>query len=171
MGKKTEPWFKAKWYAEQAVHASGVGTTILRPSWIYGPKDKSLNRILAQARTLPFLPMIGNGKNRVQPLFVEDLAAIFPYLVGEASFLPGRDRIFEIGGPEEMTMKTMLQRALNAAGLKRVILPIPNFLMRPILGKAVDFITMDVSINMEPFKKAYPQFKPKSLEATLKSYL
>ncbi|MDP2600274.1 MAG: NAD-dependent epimerase/dehydratase family protein, partial [Deltaproteobacteria bacterium] len=88
-GKRSEPWFKAKWYAEQAVHASGVQTAILRPSWIYGPKDKSLNRILGQARYLPFLPMIGNGKNRIQPLFINDLAEIvslclFPYLVGES---------------------------------------------------------------------------------------
>lgn len=167
-GKRSEPWFRAKWYAEQAVRASGVQATILRPSWIYGPNDKSLNRILGQARYLPFLPMIGNGKNHVQPLFIDDLAKIVPLcLKNEAD----RDRIFEIGGPEEMTMKEMMQKALKAAGLKRAILPIPKWMMRPILGKAVDFITMDVRLDTSALKKAFPQFKPKCLEEALKTYL
>ena len=171
-GKRNEPWFRAKWYAEQAARASGIQATILRPSWIYGPEDNSLNRILAQARWLPFLPMIGNGKNRVQPLFINDLAEIVslclnnPYQVG----LPCRDLVFQIGGPEEMTMREMMARALKVTGLRRPILPIPKWLVHPMLGKAVDFITMDVHIDTTALKKAFPTLRLKTIEEGLNTY-
>ncbi|MGH2668578.1 MAG: NAD(P)H-binding protein, partial [bacterium] len=66
-------WFRAKWRAEGAVRESGMTFVIFRPSWIYGPEDKALNRFLALP--LPFVPLIGAaGKQRLQPAFVDDVA-------------------------------------------------------------------------------------------------
>ncbi|MDZ4224340.1 MAG: hypothetical protein U1D33_00380, partial [bacterium] len=71
----------------------------------------------------------------------------------------------------EMTMKEMMQRALKAAGLRRPILYIPKFLVRPMLGKAVDFITMDIHLDIEPFKKTFPLLKLKTMEEGLDTYM
>ncbi|MDO8527273.1 MAG: complex I NDUFA9 subunit family protein [Deltaproteobacteria bacterium] len=174
-----EPWFKAKWYAEQAVRGSGLVYTILRPSWIYGPGDKSLNQIIQMARRLPFLPMIGLGKNRVQPLHIDDIAEIVALSV---NYKGSDNRILEVGGPEEMTMKEMMKRALRIAGLKKMIFPIPKVLAKlgawplqflpnpPMTPKAIDFITMDVSIDIKPMLKMHPSIHLKTLEESLKTY-
>ena len=67
-------WFRAKWRAETAVRESGLTYTIIRPSWVYGPEDNSLNRFLGMSRFLPFVPLIGNsGKQMMQPVFVDDV--------------------------------------------------------------------------------------------------
>ncbi len=59
-------WFRAKWRAETAVRESGMLYTIFRPSWVYGPEDKALNRFLGMSRFLPFVPLIGNaGEQRL----------------------------------------------------------------------------------------------------------
>ena len=67
-------WFRSKWRAETAVRESGTTYVILRPSWVYGPEDRSLNRMLRLARMLPFAPIIGAGsKQRLQPVFIDDV--------------------------------------------------------------------------------------------------
>lgn len=167
-GHRLEPWFKAKWYAEQAVHATGIPATILRPSMVYGAGDKSLNRLLRMAKIFSILPLIGGGKNHVQPIFVEDLAQIVASCVETTS---DQDQILDVGGPEEMTMKEMLKRALRIVGKKCLFLTVPKFPLKMIGLKAVDFITMDVRINIEPLKKNFPQIQLKSLEEGLKSYV
>lgn len=178
--KKREPWFKAKWYAEQAVHGSGLPATILRCSWVYGPGDKSLNKILAQTRHLPFFPLIGDGNNHVQPIFIDDLAQIVAACVENAG---EEDRLFEVGGPQELKMKTMMKIVLKVTGKKKMILPIPKALVKlgawflqflpnpPMNPRAVDFVTMDVSIDTTPLRKAFPNIKLKTLEEGLGSYL
>src|SRR5450759_5563630 len=69
-------WFRAKWRAEEAVRGSGIVYTIFRPSWIYGPGDRSLNRFLGMAKWLPFVPQIGNGRQLVAPVFVDDMGKL-----------------------------------------------------------------------------------------------
>ncbi len=66
-------WFRAKWAGEEAVRAAQVDHVILRPSWVYGPDDPALNKFVAFHRRLPFVPVIGPGSQRLQPVFVEDV--------------------------------------------------------------------------------------------------
>ena len=63
-------WFRAKAIAEDAVRASGMAWTILRPTWVFGPGDVSLNRFLGFARVLPFVPMTNFGSQGLAPVFV-----------------------------------------------------------------------------------------------------
>jgi uncharacterized protein YbjT (DUF2867 family)/ligand-binding SRPBCC domain-containing protein len=69
-------WFRAKAVAEDAVRGSGMAWTILRPTWVYGPGDVSLNRFLGFARTLPFVPLTNLGRQQLAPVFVRDVAAL-----------------------------------------------------------------------------------------------
>lgn len=179
-GKRREPWFQAKWHAEEAIHKTGIPSTILRPSWVYGPGDKSLNRLIAQIRALPVVPLIGGGGNHIQPIFIQDLAEIVAACVSNTS---RENFLFDIGGPEEMTFKEMMRRVLKVLGKKRLLLPIPKPLMKlaawplqflpnpPLSPKAVDFITMDVKLDLSAFHHLFPNTRLKTLEEGLKTYL
>ncbi|WBL35819.1 NAD-dependent epimerase/dehydratase family protein [Tepidiforma flava] len=145
-------WLRFKWQEEQHIAASGVPYVVFRPSWIYGPRDVSLNRFLGFAKFLPFVPVIGNGKTRINPLFIDDLAA---HVVAALEKPEARGRIFEIGGPAVMTMDEVITTALRVAGKRRFLLHSPKPLMklvasvaqyapgRPLTRGAIDFITMD----------------------------
>ena len=146
-------WFRAKWRAETAVRESGLLYTIFRPSWVYGPEDKALNRFLGMSRFLPFVPLIGNaGQQHLQPVFIDDVSRA----VAEALVHPTADnQVFELGGPEVLTMKEIVRTALQVAGRRRLLLSAPKPVMklaasvlqfapgRPVTPDAVEFITID----------------------------
>jgi uncharacterized protein YbjT (DUF2867 family) len=145
-------WLRFKWQEEEHIKAAGVPYTIFRPSWIYGPRDVSLNRFLGFAKFLPFVPIVGNGKTRINPLFVSDLGRHVAAAIGNDVAV---NRTFEIGGPDVLTMDEVVKAALEVAGKRRFLMHQPASLMkavasvlqhvpgRPLTPDAVDFITMD----------------------------
>ena len=145
-------WLRFKWQEEQVIQATGIPYTVFRPSWAYGPGDVSLNRFLGFARFLPFVPVIGNGKARLNPVFVGDIAA---HVVASFGYEPALRRAFDIGGPEILTMDEIIRTALSVSGKRRFLLHQPKALMkavaavaqflpgRPLTPDAIDFITMD----------------------------
>jgi len=168
-------WFRAKWRAETAVRESGLSYTIFRPSWVFGPEDKALNRFLGMSRFLPFVPLIGSAeKQRLQPVFIDDVGRA----VAEALVHPTADnQVFEIGGPEVLTMKEIVGAALEVSGRRRLLLSAPKPMMklaaavlqfmpgRPLTSDAVEFITTDaladptrveltLGIKMTPLREA-----------------
>lgn len=157
-------WLRYKWAEEQHIKASGVPFTMFRPSWIYGPRDVSLNRFLGFARFLPFIPIVGDGKTRISALFIDDLAA---HVVAAVERDDVRGRIFEIGGPDVLSMDEVVRAALKAAGKKRFLMHQPASLMRMVAGiaqrlpgrlltpDAVDFITMDGVADTGPLVEAF----------------
>ncbi len=157
-------WFRAKWRAETVVKESGLSYTILRPSWVYGPEDRSLNRFLKMSRFLPFVPLIGNaGKQQMQPVFIDDVGrAVAESLENPAA----NNQLFELGGPEVMSMAEVVRTALQVSGRKRLLLPSPVFVVklvasvmqfapgRPLTPNAVDFITHDALADPAAIQKA-----------------
>lgn len=172
-------WLRFKWQEEQHLKASGVPYTIIRPSWIYGPRDVSLNRFLNFAKFLPFVPVIGNGKTRINPLFVGDLAAHVAATPGNAAVI---GQTFEIGGPTVMTMDEVIRTALKVAGKKRFLLHNPKPMMklvasviqfapgRPLTPDAIEFITMDGIADTTSLQQAYG-LPLRALEDALATYL
>jgi NADH dehydrogenase len=173
-------WFRAKWRAETAVRGSGITYVIFRPSWVYGPEDNSLNRFLTMSRFLPFVPIIGDGsRQRLQPVFIDDLG----WAVAEAVDNRAADnRVFEIGGPEVLTMKEIIRTALGVMGRRRFLLPIPKVLMKaqaallrllpgpPLTPDAIDFITMDALADSSELVEALG-LRLTSLREGLSTYL
>jgi len=146
-------WFRAKWRAEQAVRNSGLTYAILRPSWVYGPEDRALNRFLAMSRFQPFVPLIGAvGKQMMQPVFIDDVGCATAECLDNPA---AANKIFEIGGPDVLSMSDVVKTALQVVGRRRLLLPAPTFVMkalasvvqfapgRPLTLDAIDFITMD----------------------------
>src|SRR5581483_4595813 len=101
--------------------------SIFRPSWVFGPEDKALNRFVGFARRLPFVPVIGDGKQQLQPVFVEDVARA----VADSLETPAAaNAVFEIGGPDVLSMDQVLRTMLAVMGKRRPLLHAPAFLPR-----------------------------------------
>jgi NADH dehydrogenase len=113
---------RSKAAGETAVLAAEAGAVILRPSIVFGPEDDFFNRFGALARVSPFLPLIGGGQTRFQPVFVGDVAAaIAKAAAGDA--LPGMT--YELGGPEVKTFKELMEYVLATTERRRLLIPIP----------------------------------------------
>lgn len=118
---------RAKAAGEQAVLAAIPSATILRPSLLFGPEDQFTNRFASLARISPFLPLIGGGVTRMQPAYVGDVAnAVADAVDGKTR--PGA--VYELGGPEVLTMREIMEIILSITERKRALISLPFGLAR-----------------------------------------
>jgi NADH dehydrogenase len=123
-------YHRTKWEAEEAVRASGLEWTIFRPSIIYGRGDGFVTLLASMVRRLPVVPVIGSGRQRLQPVPVEQVAAGF---AGALDLPATVKRTYEVGGPEAVTMVGLLDAIGRALGRRRVLkLYVPVGVMRPL---------------------------------------
>jgi NADH dehydrogenase len=153
----------------------------VRPTWVFGPDDWALNRLLNFTNFLPFLPFFGDGKQAMQPVFVEDLGRV----IADAALAPAAaNQLFEAGGPDVMTMNDVLKTALDVKGRKRFILHQPVFVGKiagtlaslqpfvtpPLTADAVDFVCSPATADTANLERVLqPQMTP--LRAALETYL
>jgi NADH dehydrogenase len=117
---------KAKAAGEAAVTAAVPSATIFRPSVIFGPEDQFTNRFASLARLSPVLPLIG-GETKMQPVYVGDVAtAIADAVDGKAK----AGAIYELGGPEVLTMREIIEAIVTIADRKPTLIPLPFGLAR-----------------------------------------
>ncbi len=113
---------RTKALGEQAAFAAKRDAVVVRPSIVFGPEDDFFNRFASLARMSPFLPLIGGGLTKFQPVFVGDVAeAIAKAVEGEAR----SGEIYELGGPETKSFRELLELTLEEIGRKRLLLPLP----------------------------------------------
>jgi uncharacterized protein YbjT (DUF2867 family) len=118
---------RSKAVGEQLVLAAQPQAIIARPSIVFGPEDDFFNRFAALACLSPALPLPGGGHTRFQPVFAGDVAAAIAKAVdGEAK--PGR--VYELGGPDVLTFKELMEFTLTTIGRRRLLLPIPFAVMK-----------------------------------------
>jgi uncharacterized protein YbjT (DUF2867 family) len=109
--------------AEDAVTASSLTWTILRPTMIYGqPGDRNISRLLSLLRRAPAVLVPGGGHRLQQPVHVDDLAAA---IVAAAEHPAAAGRIFDIAGPEPITFRRSLLEAAEAVGRRPWLVPVP----------------------------------------------
>jgi uncharacterized protein YbjT (DUF2867 family) len=156
-------WYRAKWEGEEAIRRSGVTATIIRPSWIYGPEDRALNRFVSFHRWLPFVPVVGDGGQRLQPVFIDDVAQVF----AQAVAADGPTGTFEIGGPDVLSMNEVLRTMMRVRGRTKPLLHVPaavpkaaGLVLRhlpspPLSPDAVDFLTGDAVADTGPLLETF----------------
>ena len=113
---------RAKAAGEKAVLAAVPSATILRPSLIFGPDDQFTNRFASLARMSPFLPLIGGGVTKLQPAYVGDVATAV------ANAVDGKTKegaTYELGGPEVLTMREIMEIILRITERRRMLLSLP----------------------------------------------
>jgi uncharacterized protein YbjT (DUF2867 family) len=125
--KDLVPYYGAKWQMELAVKGSGLEHVVFRPSFVFGREGGSLPLFRRIASLAPVTPIVGPGTQRIQPIWVDDVAAHFAAAVD----LPeAANRTFEIGGPDIVTWNEFWDRLKRALGKRRPTLHLPFALMR-----------------------------------------
>ena len=118
---------RSKAAGEKAVLAAVPGATILRPSVVFGPEDQFTNRFAGLATISPLLPLIGGGVTRLQPVYVGDVATAVADAV-DGKTRPGAT--YELGGPEVLTMREIMEIILKITERKRMLVSLPFGLAR-----------------------------------------
>src|SRR5919106_2844087 len=110
-------YHQTKWAAEEAVRATGLAWTILRPSVIYGRGDQFVTMLARMMERSPVVPVIGSGRQRLQPVPVEHVAEGF----ARALALPATEKqTYEVAGPDPVSMLQLLDHIGAALGRRRV---------------------------------------------------
>lgn len=124
--KSNSVYARTKAEGERALLRQFKTAVVLRPSVVFGPGDSFFNRFGQMAMIAPALPLIGGGTNKMQPVFVGDVAdAVMAIL--QPNFTG--DQIFELGGPKIYTFKELMELTLTAVARKRLLLTVPFAVM------------------------------------------
>jgi NADH dehydrogenase len=125
-------YHRTKWRAEEEVRNSGLDWTIFRPSLIYGAEDQFINLIATMIRSLPLIPVIGDGEYRMQPVAVELIAKGFASALEERG---ATGKTYHCGGADCLSYNQLLDLVAAALGKKSIRkLHQPLALMRPLVG-------------------------------------
>lgn len=139
-------YFSGKAELEQALKETGVSYAILRPAVLFGGRDILINNIAWVVRRFPLIGVFGDGKYRLQPLHVEDMADL---AVAQGTLR--EDVTIDAIGPETFTYKELMQEVAKILGKKRLIIGVP-----PVIGFAVGWVVGkmvgDVTITRDEIK-------------------
>jgi len=125
--KDLVPYYHAKWDQEQTLREAGIEHVIFRPSFVFANYGGILPTFRKLARLTPVTPIIGSGQQRIQPIWIDDVAAYFAASVDRPE---AANRIFELGGPDAVSWNEFWQRLKKALGQRRPSLHVPVGLMR-----------------------------------------
>ena len=114
------PYFRGKAEVESALTTSGISYCILRPAVLFGKEDVLINNIAWSLRHMPVFGVFGAGDYRLQPIYVDDLAAA---AVEKAA--GSRNEIINAIGPETLTYRELVELVRKKLGLKRLVLNVP----------------------------------------------
>jgi uncharacterized protein YbjT (DUF2867 family) len=125
--KSLVPYYGAKWETEELVRGAGIPYIVFRPSFVFGRDGGILPTFVKLARLSPVTPITGNGRQRIQPIWADDLATYF----GDA--LTRDDvagNVYELGGPDAVTWNEFWSRLKRTLGQRRPSVHVPLAFMR-----------------------------------------
>ena len=117
-------YHESKWEAEEIIRASGLDYTILKPGVIYGRGDHMLDHLSHAFYTFPIFAFVGMKDQLIRPTAVEDVVAIL-----RAALVDGRlsRQTVAVTGPEEMTLRTAVERVARAVNRRPLMFRMPLF--------------------------------------------
>jgi uncharacterized protein YbjT (DUF2867 family) len=121
------PYLLSKWLGEQAVRASGVPYTGLRPGLIFGPGDGFFTLLTRMMRINPVIPIAGDGRTLFQPISLGDVTRCITISLERCA----TNRVYEIGGPDQMSYEDIVNTIKSALGLHRKIVHLPVQMVVP----------------------------------------
>lgn len=138
MRARLGPYGRSKRMAEDLVRASGLPFVILRPSLVYGGDAPGLMTLLARhLRTLPVMPVIGDGRMPLDPIHVDDLCGVIEACLTRDDVL---GRTYDVLGPDRVTLDELLTRLGASLGVHRPRLHLPAgaaLLLARVLGRVM----------------------------------
>jgi len=136
--KSNSSYARTKAEGEAAVRQAYPNATILRPSIVFGPEDGFFNRFAKLAQISPFLPLIGGGATRFQPVYVGDVAEA---VMKALELPPAAGQTYELGGPKIYRFADLMRMLLAETGRKRLLLPVP-FPIASLMGAVLQCLPM-----------------------------
>lgn len=184
--KATSKYAASKLEGEGAIFSNFPQASILRPGPVFGTEDRFFNLFAELSRYIPFMPLIGGGRTKMQPVYVGDVsqaAMACLYAAGEGPHADVEGKVFELGGPDVLSMKDIYENVFHYCRRKRLMITIPwplaklqawflSFMPRPILTPdQVETLRTDcvVSEGAKGFKDL--EMRPCSVDGVLPSYL
>ena len=125
------PYLHSKRQGELRILNSGIAYTILRPSVVFGPGDEFLTALAGLVRMGPVVPVIGTGRNRMQPIALDDVTRCIADSVGN-SLVKGKT--LNLGGPDRLSYNDLLDEVAIAMGRKIRRIHVPTMLAEPMIA-------------------------------------
>jgi uncharacterized protein YbjT (DUF2867 family) len=125
--KDLVPYYGAKWATEELVRDSGIPYVIFRPSFAFSRDGGILPTFVKLARLSPVTPITGSGRQRIQPIWADDLAAYFGEAVTHEEVT---GHVYELGGPDAVTWNEFWSRLKRTLGQRRPSVHVPMVFMR-----------------------------------------
>jgi NADH dehydrogenase len=124
-------YHQTKYQAEQYLKQSGLKFTIFRPSIIFGPRDQSINLMAGIIKVSPVFPVIGNGRNKWQPVALENVTQGFVAALTSSSAV---NKIYQVGGPQAMEYDQVLDTIAGVLGRRIIKIHQPVSLIKPVVS-------------------------------------
>ena len=172
-------YIRSRGEGEEAVQAAFPAAVIIRPAVMFARDDDFLTTILSLLRRLPVYPLFGDGRTRLQPVYVDDVAAAIAHVL-QLSESP--NPIYELAGPRVYSYRELLQSIAREARLRPVLMRVPftawyalaslaEMLPRPSLTRnQVELMQVDTTASDRPgFREL--GMSPRSLEEELQAML
>jgi uncharacterized protein YbjT (DUF2867 family) len=125
--KDLVPYYGAKWQQEKDLEASGLEFVIFRPSFVFDRDGGILPTFRKLAKLTPVTPITGPGTQRIQPIWLDDVAAYFAAAVDKPE---AANRTFELGGPDVVSWNEFWKRLKQTLGVRRPSVHVPMGFMR-----------------------------------------
>ncbi|HJR18779.1 MAG TPA: complex I NDUFA9 subunit family protein [Actinomycetota bacterium] len=161
------PYLRTKWLGEEAIRASSLDWTILRPSVVHGPGAGFFRPIMWSLRWAPVYPMPAGGRTRFQPIAIDDLATCFVRaLRGEQV-----GATLDLGGPEIMTFSDIVRTVMEVLGKRRKLVSVPVWAARPfaavqglrkeplVTNQQLDMVVLDNTCALDSVERTFG-FRP-----------
>ena len=174
------PYIRARGRGEFVVRQAFPSATIVRPSAMFGPGDALFGTLADIVRLLPVVPLIGGGRTRLQPVYVEDVAEAIVRMLADRGTA---GQTYELAGPAVYTLHELVGFALRLIDKRRLLVPVPfvvaeiqarlfEFLPSPPLTTSqVDLLKVDnlASGDLPGFREL--KIEPKAVEEIVPTYI
>jgi uncharacterized protein YbjT (DUF2867 family) len=174
------PYIRSRGEGEAAVQAAFPGAVVIRPAVMFARDDAFLTTILGLLRSLPAYPLFGDGRTRLQPVYVDDVAAAIAQVLRQTQ---RPNPIYELAGPRVYSYGELLRTIARTAGLRPVLVRIPFALWDAVAGLAeilphppltrnqVELMQIDTTASDSRPGFGLLGISPRSLEEELKAML
>jgi NADH dehydrogenase len=178
--RSTSAYARTKAAGEQAVHDAFPTATILRPSIVFGPEDDFFNRFATLAVMSPFVPLIGGGETRFQPVYVGDVASAALRVLDDPATA---GRTYELGGPKVYSFRQLMELLLGEIKRHRRFIDLPFGLASlqarfmallpkpPLTPDQVEMLKRDNIVAAGALDLKTLGITPTSIEAVIPTYL
>jgi nucleoside-diphosphate-sugar epimerase len=171
---------QSKLEAEGFLKASTIDWLILRPAEVFGPHSSdAINQLIGWIQKLKLAPIIGDGRYKLSPVYIDDLLPAFVKAVMDDSII---NKTLILGGPENITYLSLIDRLAKCLKTKCIKIPIPVFFMKfmvnALLAIGINILYRDQIPRLLCEKESditesvnLLDYRPRNLEEGLQEYL